>query len=250
MSKAARLFASRCLVLSILLLSISWSGCDWTDDDNSKYEATDTFAFNVPVQQQTRFRLSGVNGVISVAAVAGANQIRVTGTKKVEAGSQGRADSGLGLLDVVISESAQEISVRTDQPSTSDGRNYTVDYTIEVPSTLDVTVASVNGDVDVVDTEANLTVNLVNGVVTAAASLQPNGVVAINLVNGTIDLAVPAATSAALSCSVTNGTIATTGLVLGNVTSTPKTLQGTLGAGDGTITLVAVNGTIDVRGTS
>ncbi len=241
--------AGRLFLAGVLLLSFSWTGCDSVEDD-SDFEATEVFAFTVPVQQHTRFRLAAVNGTIAIAAVSGGNEVRVSGTKKVEAGSQSRADDGLALLDVVMSESSQEITARTDQPTVSEGRNYTVDYAIEIPADLDVSVASVNGDVDVVDAGADLTVNLVNGVITASAAMQHNAMVAINLVNGTIALTIPSATSAELTCSVTNGTIATTGLVLNSVTSTPKTLQGTLGAGDGDITLTTVNGTIDVIATS
>lgn len=67
-------------------------------------------------------------------------------------------------------------------------------------------------------------------------------------VNGNISLSIPDDTSAELLAQVTNGNISTSGLVLQNQVVTGTSLRGTLGAGDGQITLGTVNGNITATG--
>ena len=67
-------------------------------------------------------------------------------------------------------------------------------------------------------------------------------------VNGSIQLSIPQNTSAEFSATVTIGDISVSNLVLQNQESTPNSLRGTLGAGQGTISLSTVNGNIRVTG--
>mgnify|MGYP003343784369 CR=1 FL=1 len=69
-------------------------------------------------------------------------------------------------------------------------------------------------------------------------------------VNGEIVLHLPQSTSAVLSAQVGNGTITLTGLTLTNEVRTATSLRGTLGAGDGMVSLQTTNGAIRVDGTT
>ncbi len=73
-------------------------------------------------------------------------------------------------------------------------------------------------------------------------------VVDFDLVNGGITLDLPLAASAMLQADVVNGTISVTGLTLADAVTTPRSVHGRLGAGDGLKELDATNGTIVVMG--
>jgi DUF4097 and DUF4098 domain-containing protein YvlB len=92
------------------------------------------------------------------------------------------------------------------------------------------------------------TVSLVNGQIQAEVTLPEGGAIVLSTVNGTIGLAIPQNTSAEFSASVVNGVISLSDLVLQNLVSTPNSLTGRLGAGQGAIGLSTVNGTISVSG--
>ncbi len=66
--------------------------------------------------------------------------------------------------------------------------------------------------------------------------------------NGNLTLDVPTDVSAELEATVTSGTISLTNLTLQNEVSSPTSLTGTLGAGEGQITLGTVNGNIAISG--
>ncbi|NNE34140.1 MAG: hypothetical protein HKN13_02820 [Rhodothermales bacterium] len=237
--------------LAVIILILMVAGCDWSDSDgDGQFVETDTFSFEVAIQQQTRFRLTGINGRVEITGVAGLTSVRVFGDKSVRSDTRADAQRGLDDLDVRVTDSADQVYARTLQPTSSDGRTYTVDYTVEIPMTFDVEVAHVNGDVIVTRMSSDLDVDLVNGQVLADITMPTDGEVEVNVVNGTIELDIPASTSATLSCTITNGNIGTSGLTLAGVSSTSRSLQGTLGSGEGSIELAVVNGTIQIDGSN
>jgi len=189
-----------------------------------------------------------INGTIDVIGVDGLGVIRVSGEKRVRADTRRDAEEGLDRLDVVVTETATQVLARTDQPHMSEGKTYTVDYTIEMPADMVLDINHVNGDIDVVGSENDVNVNLVNGMITADLTLRPGGAVQANLINGTIEVMVPTSTSAMLACTITNGSIDSSNLNITNESSTSRTLHGQLGEGDGTITLSTVNGAILLTG--
>ena len=82
----------------------------------------------------------------------------------------------------------------------------------------------------------------------AEVTLPEDGTINLNLVTGNIELDIPQSTSAEFSASVVTGTISLSDLVLQNQASTPGSLTGTLGSGEGTISLNVVTGSISVQG--
>jgi DUF4097 and DUF4098 domain-containing protein YvlB len=176
------------------------------------------------------------------------------------------AEAHLPELEVSVTEVAGEVYVKTTQPTETHGRSYVVDYTITLPKELEVVVTNVNGavDIDSVNNSVSLvnvngqvalgqifgsaSVNLVNGQIAAEVSLPKGGTISMITVNGGIDLEIPQNTSAQFSATVVNGTISTSDLVFIGVVSTPTSLTGTLGLGEGTIALSTTNGNISVDG--
>jgi DUF4097 and DUF4098 domain-containing protein YvlB len=176
------------------------------------------------------------------------------------------AQAGLQVLEVRVSEGPDVLLVRTIQPQDSGDRDYIVNYRITLPRNLAVivnnvngnieidsinnrvTVASVNGGVDLRRIVGSATVVLVNGAIEGRITLPTDGTIDLQTVNGAIDLEIPQNTSARFSASVANGTVTVSNLDLRVSTSTPTSVEGTLGGGRGTIALLTVNGTIEVMG--
>lgn len=70
----------------------------------------------------------------------------------------------------------------------------------------------------------------------------------MSAVNGTVGLQIPQNTSAQFAAEVVNGSISTTGLIIHDAITTPKSVRGRLAGGEGKIALKTVNGSIIVKG--
>jgi len=264
---------SKFIVVVLLTACISWIRCgkdNPTDSTgnvrNTNFVAEESFSFGVEVTDHTRLRLEGINGNVSITALTEADSVIITGEKRVGSESMQDAEAHLQELEVSVREVAAEVYVKTNQPDQTYGRSYVVDYNIALPKELDVVVINVNGAVNVdsvnnyvsvvnVNGQVNLdeiigsaSVSLVNGQIMAEVTPPKGGIISMSTVNGGIDLDIPQYTSAQFSATVVNGTIAISNLVLIGMVSTPTSLTGTLGTGEGTIVLTTVNGSISVSG--
>lgn len=240
----------RLILVPSLLGLILASGCGGSSSgfvDNRPW-AEEPFSFNESVGTQTALQLQGVSGTIEVTGTPGATSIAITGVKRVQANTLEDATAHLAQLDVEVSSSANEVLVQTVQPKFSAGRNYIVNYTISLPQDFDCRILSVNGRIEADAIHGSVFLRLVNGQITASVTLPSAGEIDMSLVNGNIDLRIPQTTSAQFSATVAIGSISLTNLSLSNETVTPNSRTGTLGGGDGTISLDAGNGTIAVRG--
>jgi hypothetical protein len=196
----------------------------------NKVKAKESFSYKVDLTSQLTLRVDGVNGSVNVYSVSGTNQVTITGEKEVSADSYSEAKASLKNVQVEIDKYSSELLVKTLQPHYSDGKSYNVNYTISIPSNLNVVVENVNGNIS------------------GKLYVPQNGTVDLSLQNGSIKLDVPQNTSADFSASLENGSIAVQNLTLHNRVETSKMLRGTLGNGDGTISLATTNGNINVSG--
>lgn len=260
------------IFLFILLNLIIFTACGVRiiepDDrvDNTNYAATESFSFDIAVKNQTRLALGAINGPVDVVGVPNAATARIWGERRVESESAADAKAHLKELEVRVSDRQDEISVQTLQPDDTHGRNYVVVYHLRIPQAWklslghvngavtidslnnDVSVKLVNGDVQVREMYGNLTAEVINGQVTGNLTLPLQGTCKASTVNGLITLSIPRTTTAEFSAAVTNGNIHVTNLALNNMVSTPQSLRGKLGNGQGTISLSTVNGNISVSG--
>jgi hypothetical protein len=191
----------------------------------------------------------------------------IAAIKRVQSDSAEDAEAHLQELEVIVQDLANEVRVDTIQPIDDGGRNYIVDYTITLPNFLEthventggtVTLDSINNDVTVINVGGNITlrnilgsavIDLVAGTIEGEVTLPLNGVIDMETVTGDIHLAIPVNTSAELSAAVFLGSISVTNLVLQNEVITSTFRSGTLGSGQGTITLEAGTvGDISVSG--
>lgn len=252
--------------------------------DNTNFEASENFSTDVAVTTQNVLAVRGINGNVKITGSAVATEVTIAGTKTVKSESVQDAEDYLDNLQVSVTTTATAIGAETVQPSANRGRNLSIDYRITVPSTLRVDVVNTNGNVDVFSVTSNVSVvntngnveldditgnasvtltngnveldNLVgsataittNGNVVGDVTLPLNGTLSLQTTNGTAQLVVPQNTSADVTASLANGQISVTNLTFSNLVQTPTSLTGTLGAGEGMISLMTVNGDVDLIG--
>jgi len=227
-----------------------WPGkWPWFWPEKSEFIVDKPFSENVPVSGQGRIRLDAVNGEIVITGNPGATSVTVTAELVVGSNvSQPDAETVLNQMEILVSALPDEILIQTLQPGRMDGRQYLVNYTINVPSDLSIDVTQVNGHVTVENIENSLLVTVENGSVYGSVSLPPGGEITLWTGNGNLDLRIPTSTSAELSARVDLGAITWDNLDFLNVVQTDRSLTGTLGNGTGLIDLDTGNGNIVVTG--
>ena len=253
-------------LLFCMLTAILGCGDDVSGPDDNDAVASEDFYYRFDVSEQVRLTVSGVSGEITITGIAGSDSIVVKGTRRVKSWDAEDAAEHLELLVVTVQNQAGVVSAETDQPSESEGRDYEVDYEIIIPVALEVNATNVNGITTVSNIERRVTASAVNGMVVLdeiAASVSAtvvngsvagdvtlplDGLISMGVTNGEIDLDIPEDTSAEFSAAVVNGNISISNLVLHDMESTSLSVTGRLGEGRGTVSLSAVNGTIDVEG--
>ena len=252
---------------------------------NTDFEASEDFSIGVPVTNQSSFALTGINGNLAVSGDPAATSVTVAGTKTVESSSVADAEAFLDRASVDVSSTSAVVTVETEQPGETGGRNVSVDYRITVPSALRVTVANADGDIEIGGLDSGATVTnangnvdldavdgdvvatLANGNIEIAAmtgsvlaattngnasveviSLPIGGELDLRTANGNVQAMIPRNTSANVAALVRNGRISVSDLSWTSVVQTPTTLAGILGAGEATIELLTVNGDIELSG--
>jgi len=239
-----------------------------TDDQvrNQNSLAEEALLIDLDATGQTSFRVEGINGNVDVVVVAGTEAFTIRGERQVWSESIQDAQDYLDRLAVVVTETVDEILIRTVQPQNTGGRSLVVNYVLTVPERLAARMVNVNGNVTarqvfgavtIDDVNGNITLDelsgsvdvvLVNGNITCRAVIVAAGTIDLETVNGNVTLDIPQNTSAEFAAHLVNGTITTSNLVFQNVTGGPISLIGTLGTGQGMIDLRTVNGNIVARG--
>ena len=237
---------------------------DW--DFSGNVEASATFTQTLELGDQLAIRVTGANGSVRIWGVPGAQEVIVDAVRRVRSNSRPDAEAHLVDLQVEVRARPQEFEIKTVQPSQSHGRTYIVDYEITVPAHLlsavtqgngsirlegvhaDVEVANGNGQVSLVDVVGSSWVSVGNGEISSWTHLPDGGQIVHSIGNGTIFLSVQPQVSATFIAQVGNGTINLSGLDLQQLVSTPRSLHGVLGLGEGVIDLSSGNGQIQVEG--
>jgi DUF4097 and DUF4098 domain-containing protein YvlB len=256
--------------LALLILYCGWLGCGDnptdSDGDGTDFTAEETFYHRYAVAAQARLTVEGVSGSVSVTGIADSDSIVVAGTRRVRSSSTQDAEAHLPSLQVEVQDLDNEVAAKTTQPSDTQGRSYEVDYEIIVPTDLkleitnvngtirveamadSVSVENVNGGVVLEDISASTSISVTNGSIGGDVTLPLDGTIDMGVTNGNIAIGIPVNTSAQFSASVANGSISISNLLIKDKESTPTSVTGTLGDGEGTISLTVTNGGIAVVG--
>jgi len=227
------------VTLTVALLSLGCAEVSVNPDANvtapgirvdHKFKAYESFEYSADLSSQTTLSVDNINGEVEIQSVTVLNQLLIFGEKIVSSDNYQDAYSHLVDIRVEVDELTGELIVKTIQPEFSEGRSYSVNYTIKVPDQMSVYVKNVNGKIS------------------GQVSVPTNGSIDMKLQNGNIDLGLPQSTSAEFSASLLNGSISMQNLTLYNKVETSKTLRGRLGEGQGVVKLSNTNGKISVVG--
>jgi hypothetical protein len=234
--------------------------------ENTNYSATELFSYGFAVGEHGTLEFRGINGPVEICGVEEEGTILVWGERRVESESIADAEAKLQELRVKAEASRYHVSLETEQPDPSNGRNYEVSYHIRIPTGWQVKARHVsgvieatslledlsldltNGEMILSDLGANVSARLVNGSIYGEVALLPRGSCRLNVVSGELELVIPQETSASLSAEVISGSVTVAGLEMREARSTPTAVHGVLGSGDGSIELEVIHGTITVRG--
>jgi hypothetical protein len=254
------------VILMVLLILSSACDDDGVEGPDNRFSAQDTFVYDVTKASRRELNIQAVNGSITVTGSPGAAAVSIFAITRVEAASQADADARISQIEVEVDSTVDAVLIETLQPTNTEGRNYIVDYEISCPPDLQVAAAYANGSTIVRDlgnsvsigaanSEVTLDnhsgsamVGMANGSVDARITMPPGGLIGVTTGNGEIDLAIPLSTSAQFLAETANGGVTVVGLNLQGGVVEPNKVTGTLGDGNGTISLIVSNGTIYVEG--
>jgi hypothetical protein len=257
---------ARWLLPLLVPVLIAACGDDSVESPENRFSARDTFAVDVTKSSRSELDLTGINGTIAVKGVAGATAISVRAIARVESDSQADADARISQITVDVDSTGDAVLVETQQPSNTGGRNYVVDYTVTVPRSFNVFVTGVNGSVPIEGIDGFVTVdftngsvalngivggtavNLVSGRIDGRVTIPPSGELDVDVASGFVKLGIPISTSAQFEAVTGTGTVTVVGLNLQGGVVESNRVTGTLGGGDGTVSVTAAVGDITVEG--
>jgi len=228
-------------------------------------ESSQTF----PLNANGRFGIDSVNGRIEIHGWA-------SNTVALKTAIHGKNADGVEMVKISVDSQPDHAEVHTDLGDHFDGTwnwlrwlgrdQATVDYIVQVPQQArlagvscvnghikidgmagDITSSTVNGQMEIKNAAHNLKLNTVNGSIRADMDVLGRGQsVKLDAVNGEISLAVPENADATFSVTTVNGNISSEFPSLRAKKEWPvgNNLNGTLGNGDGSVKINAVNGTI------
>jgi len=265
------------LLFAALALPVALSGCDIkVDGDNvsvgvSRGRASDEWVRSYTLSKGGRFEVANENGEITVKGTEG-TEVKVTAHREVTTGSDEESKKRLESLKMREDVSADRVFIEAVTGGMKDmgfRRGVSVEYDIEVPDGLTVTVKTMNGTVRLDNVDGKITAATTNGNVTGNAitgSVQGssvNGSVAMNLddvkgdvnlltVNGAVRMEMPPTADAELRATTVNGGVSVDDkLAFADVEKRsnfgpPTSFSGRLNKGGPRVTLQTTNGPVRV----
>ncbi len=232
------------------------------------------FSWSGAVAAGKRITVRNINGAIAVERSAN-NQLEVRAEKQWKRGDpskvrieQLRTSAG----DIVVcamwnTESrCTDNGVTTPRGKHSESNDVSVQFTLRVPTGVNVDVNTVNGEVSITGATAEVAANTVNGGINVRSSGGPvraqtvNGSIDVAMnnlsnpvdleygtVNGSVNLELPSGIGARLDLTTVMGEVHTDFPITVSGTVSSRRLRGTIGDGNIRIRASTVNGGIAVR---
>lgn len=230
-------------------------------------EARDQWSRTYELEPGGTFEIRNTNGEISIETTDG-TAIEVSAEFVVKAATDEAAKE---LLDnSEITETVSPGHILLDSRNRDLGFTLhvsrSVNYTVRLPKSTNVTLDSTNGDIEVSGLAGALRVDTTNGRIRARALENgatvgaTNGQVTLEFLklgeqgiecettNGSITVDLPRSADASVSARVTNGRISTSDLGLSVSDDNRRRLEGSIGAGGTRVRLRTTNGAISLRG--
>lgn len=237
-------------------------------------QRSDTFDWSGPLVAGRTITVQGLNGSIEASPASG-------GTVQVTARKRSR-DDDLDQVRIEVRETADGLTIcpiypgRSACPGENDDENrgrrrdrndVRVDFDIRVPTGVHLDAATVNGEIEVRALTGDVRASSVNGAISVAStgaveartvngSIEAasardrwNGTLDFRTVNGSIELTLPAGVAARVQASTVHGGLTSdfpltieAGRQWG-----PRSMEGAIGQGGGTLRMETVNGAIHLR---
>jgi len=229
----------------------------------AKYEKTENVS--VPVNDMTELHVETNVGSITITG-ADVTDCSITAEITVKARTKEEAQDLAEQVTIEVEPSAEKLSIKAGRPDALKNRSLTVNFKITAPERLNLNCNSQVGTIKVLDIKGQITtstnvgsvicrqvvadVDLTSNVGSVkvrysdAAPAACNADIATNV--GSIEFAGPAQISAQLSASTNVGSIKTDKpiTVVGKLS---KSIRGTIGSGDGKVTLKTNVGSIEIK---
>lgn len=214
-----------------------------------------------PIAAGGSVSVNNVNGTVKIVTW-NRNEVDVTAVKTAN------TESGLKNCTIDVFATSNRVEVKTKYDSSWFNKNgASVEYTISVPKGTRIDKAeTVNGDVNISDTGAEVRASTVNGSVHAygasgdlkistvngsvhASVARTDHAVSMESVNGSVELTLPGNADATIEASTVNGNASN---AFGLSVDRPKygpgaKIRGKIGSGRANVKLSSVNGSVDIR---
>ena len=254
------------LLLPVLFVA---SACDIAMADYREQQ-TEEWRKTYELPAGGRVEVSNVNGKIDVVTGEG-NGVEIVARKIGKGASEEAAKQALSRIQIIESTAGGTIKVETRLERGgglfNHGSGAQVEYMVRVPTSVNLTVSTVNGGVEIAGgITGRITAEATNGGIQARDVRGPieastiNGGVQVELAavaadgvklectNGGLHLRLPSDAKATISARVSNGGIETSGLaVSARGEATNRRLDGDLNGGGPRIQLEGTNGGITIR---
>lgn len=219
------------------------------------------------------------NGTVSLTNLNG--DIEIVGWDKAEVGIEAeksaRDEADLKKIEIIVEATADHVSIKTKHHKRDDeswwrrhsNTSGAVRYTIHVPAQLarlkveamnsnisteavraDVKLETMNGRIRAVGLTGDAELDTMNGRITASFDrLTAGQKVSVDTMNGQCEVFVPADANARVAASSMNGRVSSE-LPMTVEKSSRRSLHGSLGKGEGSLSLDSMNGSLSIRARS
>lgn len=255
----------RTTIVAFLTAAALTTGCDIVTaslgpEHTAQWQKSYTIAANGSVE------IDNVNGKIEVEPGTG-NTVEVTAIKKARGASEEAAKATLDRITIVEDVTPSRVKVEAKFPQSGGGffvggGNGQVEFQVKVPTGIEGSFHTVNGEVGVRGLDGHVTAQTTNGGVIAhdmSGQLDArttnggldidlarvsDGGVTLRCTNGGIRVRLPRDAKATISASITNGGISTSDLPLETSESSRRRLDARMNGGGPRIEAAGTNGGI------
>jgi putative adhesin len=258
----------RAATLVVPLLCVASAACDIAMADLKEKETAE-WRKTYELQPGGRLEIGNVNGKIDVRPGTG-NTVEVVAEKIAQGATKEAAREALGRVEITDDASPSLVKVETKLHKGTagifGGVNVQVQYSVRVPSNIEVHVSTVNGGIEISGVTGRVLAEATNGGIRGREIAGPieasttNGGVDVELTkvaesgvklettNGGIKLRLPTDAKASISARIVNGGIDTEGFSIQKTgENSRRRLDGDLNGGGPRIQLEGTNGGISIR---
>lgn len=253
-------------VFTVSVLSSGFFGCSLM---RKRYEKSEQKEFAFKLGEKKSLTLDNVNGRVSIRRSINDSLIKIKADLQTSV-TKKELDEPIKNIRIEIDSSDTEIRVKTNMDYEKKmfrfniGKSTKVDYDIEVPAGISVSVNNTNGKIYLEDlTNNDITVDVTNGGIKAekvfgmlkfdvtngsiSAELDSVRGIDFETVNGSIKIKAGDKFSGMIDAGVVNGKISTKNLNIRIDSEGRKYLKGKIGESDAVIKLNTVNGKINIE---